>query len=109
MTSPHRYPPQTVRSLRTLHGARNRNCRLLLGVARSLRRENHEHGRSCRGHGPWCWVKRGVSPSEHEMDLRAAPELIELLPMKGKVLTRDALTVRDGYVNRWWPMVATTS
>ncbi len=44
----------------------------------------------------WCWAKRGVSPSEHEMELRAVPELMELVPLEGKVLTGDAL-----YCQRW--------
>ena len=39
----------------------------------------------------WWWVKRGVSPTEYEMELKAAPELIESVPLKGKVLTGDAL------------------
>ena len=38
-----------------------------------------------------CWRKRGVKGSEHEGELRAAPTVLAALPLRGKVVTADAL------------------
>jgi predicted transposase YbfD/YdcC len=39
----------------------------------------------------WCWPKRGVRTDDHEGELTVAPEVLEALPLEGRVVTSDAL------------------
>ncbi len=42
--------------------------------------------------GPaWCWPKRGVRTDDHEGELTVAPEVLDALPVQGRVVTSDAL------------------
>jgi predicted transposase YbfD/YdcC len=39
----------------------------------------------------WCWRSRGVRATEHEAELTVAPDLLEAVPVTGRVVTGDAL------------------
>jgi len=39
----------------------------------------------------WCWRKRGVRTDEHEAELSVAPQLLENVPVQGRLVTGDAL------------------
>lgn len=42
--------------------------------------------------GPaWCWRKRGVSGRAHEVELSVAPDLLARVPVRGRLVTGDAL------------------
>jgi len=48
--------------------------------------------------GPaWCWRKRGVRADKQEAELSEAPAVLDMLPLKGRLVTNDAL-----YCQREW-------
>jgi hypothetical protein len=51
--------------------------------------------------GPaWCWRKRGVRSGEHAGELAVAPSLLAALPLRGKVVTADALYCERTFCER---------
>lgn len=44
-----------------------------------------------------CWRNRGVRRDEHEAELTVAPQVLKALPLKGKLVTADALYCQRGF------------
>ncbi len=54
------------------------------------------------------WLKRGVNDRTTQSELSEAPALLARVPLKGRVVTGDALYCQRSCVSRLWRQEAST-